>query len=1464
MGGPVAVRANSSWAGTWSGVATLSDLPSNEVALPYSAERACGRLLCTRHSFGFSSLLNVVVYGFPAGPSWPQSKQLTTDLLEVVTREIVLGAKGPRIIGGDMNAGPNQLPTFDFWRSHGWCSAQDFALSAWGQSKAFTCKGSTEPDQAWLSPEVQALCRQVAVSDHFMEHATVGVGLQVPTSTSVLFTWPRPSAIPYDELDTAWLAHAQPPHWDDHAAVDEQWSQLASTFESCFDGFVPSQPSASLTRNQKGRLQLQRPVKRQCQTLTLRSSRPGEVAMRSQLLGHDTRLWFRQLRRLQSYLHAIKAAKMTLSAITYRLELWSSILQASGFVGGFAHWWLHHPDCQAAGPGPLPFAPPGLEVAHHLFSTFKLAYENFESWHLRQRGKILKAKYDKGMNGIHHDLRKAPRDRLDSLHYTHSYGVLAVEAGQLHLDHPISLGGASHWTSDDIALQATSINEVVLQVDAPCEVGDVLVQHQHISQIPELHQALLDYWTPIWNAMSTVPSADWDRVQSFFAAYVPRLHFDLPDITEPMWRAALKRYKPTAARGVDGLSHFDLLAMPSAWTTRLLSLLRKIELGETTWPMALLYGVVSVIAKDVDSQTVDRFRPIVVFSVIYRTWASIRSRQLLRQLAPHMDSGAYGFIPGCEPSQLWLLLQSDIECNLLLDADMTGLSTDLIRAFNNIPRQHSFALASHLGVPATLLLPWKSFLTNCTRAFEVHGWHSSVTTSCCGLPEGDALSVYAMVQLNMAWHLYMRAFCPQVRAMSFVDNLAIVTSAVEHLVRGLACLVEFFRLWNLAIDNAKSYCWAWRPLMRRQLHAVPFKQATSALELGGVLSFTKRQFTGQQHKKFLALETRWKTLQSSWAPLRQKLAVLPMTFWTSALHGVYGACFGESHLEKLRSHATAALRLRRARSNPLLRLSLSSTPSADPGLWRAIHTIRALRRLAAKEPRLLTNWKFFMPHFEGDMMSGPFSQLLRSATALDLALISSLQSGCFMSSAQHAKYDLTKGAFCPVCGLADDPLHWLECPRYAHLRTEVSGWQATTPHDTTALRMHLLPSRSPHAGAWKQALMQIPDQSDTFYSTPGQGMQHVFTDGTATKTGTPFDIAAWGCLNATTGQIVAAGHVPGLSQTSARAELHAALGALRWQHQHHVLMTLWLDAKFVSDGIEFIQLHGEAADWSNGDLWTQIAEYINAMPSNHLVPRWIPSHLDPALLECPYEEWVHLWNDRIDNLVGRLNHNRPFAFQRLWHAACDHHTEVVSRLKQLSNFFGRVAATPKAVEVELTEDVQPVSDSLFTLHDLYTSDVEDELHSMSDTSAISIPFLISILRWLISFDVEHSAAVVVDEAYHLCYEEWALLLADQHGFCFPFWNSATQSMDTCTLCSRYTKPTLAYVVSAIRKSCLFLKINFPVFGSVVFDSQSKVHLGIHRPCCGLLVRKNHQLVQKSNLLMKRFTHSRAIARTLAA
>ena len=57
--------------------------------------------------------------------------------------------------------------------------------------------------------------------------------------------------------------------------------------------------------------------------------------------------------------------------------------------------------------------------------------------------------------------------------------------------------------------------------------------------------------------------------------------------------------------------------MPDAWTLLLLDLLNQIELAQSEWPTSIHYGMLNLLAKDPGTTTISRFRPVVIFSVIY-------------------------------------------------------------------------------------------------------------------------------------------------------------------------------------------------------------------------------------------------------------------------------------------------------------------------------------------------------------------------------------------------------------------------------------------------------------------------------------------------------------------------------------------------------------------------------------------------------------------------------------------------------------------------------------------------------------------------------------------------------------------------------------------------------------------------------------------------------------------------------
>ena len=141
--------------------------------------------------------------------------------------------------------------------------------------------------------------------------------------------------------------------------------------------------------SERGRGQRTHPRHTKTNLALPRPSRHGEVTLRSDLLGTAIQRWFKQLRRLQS-LSAIKAQSTAPTAQTY-IELWSSILCATGFTPNFRTWWQRH---RTVGldqfPDSLPEGLPTQEQITDSFYSFKQNFEVFQSWQLQHRGKLLR------------------------------------------------------------------------------------------------------------------------------------------------------------------------------------------------------------------------------------------------------------------------------------------------------------------------------------------------------------------------------------------------------------------------------------------------------------------------------------------------------------------------------------------------------------------------------------------------------------------------------------------------------------------------------------------------------------------------------------------------------------------------------------------------------------------------------------------------------------------------------------------------------------------------------------------------------------------------------------------------------------------------------------------------------------------------------------------------------------------
>ncbi|CAE7399060.1 Pol [Symbiodinium necroappetens] len=1518
-GAPAALRVNSEWAGSWTGVLQVGDLPCStfNIAWPPGLFET-GRVMISRHFHESLPIMVATVYGFPQGPTWPDALSRTETLLNTLTREVVLGSRGFRIICGDFNHDICSLHQCQLWQSHGWIEAQDLAQQFWGTPPQPTCKHATRRDFIWLSPEAASYCAQVRISEVFQDHSTLIAGFVLPCHAVVEHSWPLPAELPWADVDVgAW--HQLAGHQPVAPAPDPtRWfSSFSRAVEHSLDGHVTSFPGGHLPSNCFGRGARTAPQKSLCQPRPLRSSRPGEDALRHDGLGAEVRRWFQQLRRLQSLVHATRALNPAPSAVEYRLGLWRSICNARGFRGGFRAWWPHRPVCLIGSPSQVP----------------QLVPDAFT---------VLDAKYDQSLAQLYQELRDPAPEQVDTLQVRREYAILATDSpsAQLHVERPLDLRGHSTWAVDgaSVAVQ-TAEADVCTLACAVSESCHELEQVQILSSVTDLHDEFVSLWAPRWQQHANASPSDWQRFLDFAAAYLPRHQFDLPDIDVQTWNKALKRFRPRAARGPDGWAKADLINLPPPRTAELLCFLRSLELEGRPWPKQLVVGFVCLLSKGNGRLDANGYRPICLFSIVYRTWAGIRARQVLSILRSIVPEGLFGFIPGREAAELWYSVQLEVELSILGGTRLLGLSTDVIKAFNSLPRVPLMTLAAHLGCPRRLLGPWCSFLEVNERRFMIRQQVSCAVQSTSGFPEGCPLSPVAMVFADWAYHVYLQAFAPSVRAFSFVDNFACTAFSAAALLHAYNLVRCFMDLLQLQLDDVKTFTWATLPADRAALATTGLTVLRAARELGGVMSFGPSVRNHALRERCQSLSSLWKKLQRSRAPCSLKLSVLPKKLWAKALHGVSGTPLADSTLQSLRTAATSSLRIRPGGSSSLLRLSLASLMTADPGFYQLLCCVLDVRRMAEKVPNFLSLWRHFSSLRDGRRLHGPLSKLdsvlaqigwsvqeppfvvdhdglthdlllvprpllrrlleqawlgyvahqhthrqtmsdlcgidhaLLRATqakldALDVARLAAIQSGAFWCGQQQARFDLGQTGFCPLCQVEDSVEHRVRhCPRYTASRAEHAWVLEKWDELPVSLSHHLLPPANPHLPQLRRFLQAGIDTTGQFFCLgSGSGWQCLFTDGSCLN----FDnadlaLARWGVILANSGSVIACGTVPGLLQTAPRAEILALTAAARWALQTGLPCITWTDAANVCSGANLIQASGDLPGTTDVDLWAQLAGLLRQLDPQRFLIRHTPSHLDTALTENPVEDWLAVHNSHADVLAGIANSNRPQTFLDVHSQAVRFHEDTLRTLLALRAIFFGIATQQRSEITDVNapegEEAEPwILPSGAVPRRLELEDALPVNWQSTVTASVSdLPhtFVCQLcdFMWKLDADSEH--------AYRLSWLELVFILHCSDCYVYPACNHLGQWVDPSTLVFPPAAHTVAARLALVRRA-LRPALRRLGFDSLFIQGLDLSDLGLRFSLDGIVFGVDTSLLLKARTSLGRFVQGRAGTRSALA
>ena len=938
-GAPVAPRSIVSEAGAWAGVGFATRCPSRALSIEWPPDLyETSRIqFCASYLRSFW-LTGAVVYGYPAGVTHPHAFEQTQALLDFACDHLVHQCVGPRFFAGDWNFTISQLAVCDKLRQFGWIEIQDLMESRTGASPRSTCKGKTRKDFLWISPELSRFFVTLQFSETFADHVVLQAVFQHHTAFADRWIWPKPSPITWSNIpDIPFpVSFAQ---GDPSDAYHHLWKvREAQAAEVLIDW----------NAKMSGRGAIRAPVHKKGWPAPLKKGRSCDIAPAFHGISWQHAKWFKQLRRLQSYCNwAASGNPQCIRCPAHGVMLWNSILRASGFSPSFSDWWLGRLYQCPQDVAYIPQVAPSSEIALSIYHAFLVEVRTLETHLIAAKKAYAQGCRERNPSKIYQDVKKPfaqPVETLLSFTKT-KVSMIDVEDSAIELDPAVTFDPSQPIlvNGQPVVVHHAEPDKLWLESLPDTPPGASVVQSVYLGALPEVFEAFHEQWRKRWCRHDNVPHSQWHDIVSFAAKVIPPVAPEPLQVDVDLLRAECHRKKPKAATGLDGASRADFVHAGPNFLQSILNMFSRAE-EDGSWPVQVMAGAVSSLAKTPMASSVNEYRPITIFGFAYRCWASIHARHLLDFASTWVDDGVFGNRKGFQAAHLWRTIVQSIEQSYTTNRPLSGLTADIEKAYNCLPRWPVLCAARFAGTPAPILNAWAGAITQMCRHFKVRDSYSDGFQTSTGLAEGCALSCFGMLLLDHLFHHWVTAQAspPVVQGFSYVDNWDLMTWDPNWAVKQLDIVLSFAKVTDLTVDRRKTYGWSTDASVRQQFRQANISVQHAARDLGAHISYT-RQFTNATvTARLTELDSFWTALRASPAPYAQKVRALRTVAWPRGLHAVSSAPIGRSKWNTIRSKAVQAILGRRAGISPGILLGLVEG-SADPEELALISTIRDLR-----------------------------------------------------------------------------------------------------------------------------------------------------------------------------------------------------------------------------------------------------------------------------------------------------------------------------------------------------------------------------------------------------------------------------------------------------------------------------------------------------------------------------------------
>ena len=657
--------------GQASGVAFMAKVPLQ----PYRDQNIPTALQKTRVHFayaqyGATTVLQCVLYGLSNGNE--RARETTNDLLTYVA-EILLAHHGPAIVCGDFNHDLHTLPATQLLRQAGYTTILDLHQQLYGKPMPYTYKEQSTRDLMLFSTEITGCVTSIVVMQHseFPGHKPIKITLNLPDGGLTQCMWKTPKnwqeLQPQKELVAR--CYQQLPVLNLTQDTMHNLQQWSYKVEQAVDAALKKQhamspdvqPNNGLPSEYRGRFQSFEFVTKHFRSFAPKP-RKGDYEPHTEVKTVKAAQLVRQLRRLQSLRRRLVKLR-SYSEVWPRTWLgltaeWKAILDSPGFSGTFTEWVCY--DLQ------WPFLPqdlPSQDIVEALEEAVRSLVEQklaFDSENHKKKVFVNQQidhlfNYDRNS---YSQLREPPSQFIQALRTEH---VIPCQIQMLEEDFiycqilgrvPTRSHMEFRWNHH--TLEATcdadyilAINRQSLPQELSQEIGHVFsLTICYLGMQPtDIHDALEQYWKPIWQRDSLEQSTQdnqWEMFQQLLdREQLPPLVDDFDHTPIAIWKEVLKDSNIYSAPGSDGWYYQELAELPDLVVQDLIGILTSPDFQG--FPSShMIARVVSLPKKD-QVEDAKHTRPITILPTLYRVWSAVITKIMLANAEERLDKALVGF-----------------------------------------------------------------------------------------------------------------------------------------------------------------------------------------------------------------------------------------------------------------------------------------------------------------------------------------------------------------------------------------------------------------------------------------------------------------------------------------------------------------------------------------------------------------------------------------------------------------------------------------------------------------------------------------------------------------------------------------------------------------------------------------------------------------------------------------------------